>query len=136
MPASELTFCDFSHLDPDGSADASIQRGKFVQLRHKEAGEVIAFAPLNVCAFHAQIVHLYCNRQQPPWTFELNARGDDGSMHESDACIIGGGYLEIYNDIKRLSLSGSSKAYGSYNPIGLPEKLLGLPRFHSYKIIC
>ena len=136
MSAPELTFCDFSHLAQDVPAPAETQRGKFVQLLHQEQGEIIVFAPLSVCSFHAQIVMLYCNTQNPPWSFEINDRGDDGTLQEVAVQIVGGGYFDHFIDKRRLCLSGSSKAYGSYNPIGLPEKLLGLERFQSYKIIC
>lgn len=136
MTSSELIFLDFS--DPPANAEGvSVEvTGKFVQLSHESQGDFIIFAPLNKCTFHAQIVELFCKQQSPPWAYEMNSKGDDGTLYEDSATILGGGYLEIHFDKKRLKFSGSSKAFGAYSPFGLNEKMSLLDRFKDYKIFC
>ena len=134
---STITFIDLGLVFREKlNPHVSFNNGKFVQLQHKELGEFIVFAPLELCSFHAQIVDCFSQLQTPHWAFELNLKKDDGVLHEEHAKIIGGGYFEILDDRKRLNLSGHSLAFGDYEAYGLPEKMAKVDRFSEYKIFC
>lgn len=133
---SLIHFFDFSNQSKKSLDFGDVYQGKFVQIKHQQLGEYIVFAPQTVCVFHAQIMNLFCNQQSPPWAYEMNNREDDGKLYEEEAEIVGGGYFEIYEDKKRLNLSGSSKAFGSYSPYDLDQKLNSVPRFSEYTVFC
>ena len=93
-------------------------------------------APKELCTFHAQIVDLFCSSIQPNWAFQLNSKSDNGTMYENEATIIGGGFYEILEDQRRLTLSGASLAFGDYEAYGFENKLKELERFKNFRIFC
>jgi hypothetical protein len=132
-----MTFIDLGQVFKEElNSQASIDQGKFVQITHDDLGEFVIFAPLELCPFHAQIVDRFSKLQTPLWSFELNLKKDDGTLHEERARIIGGGYFEVLPDRKRLNLNGHSLAFGDYEAFGLPEKMATVQRFADYKIFC
>ena len=112
----------------------NIHVGKFVQIRHGDEVEHIVFAPKELCVFHAEIISLFCSIQAPAWAFSLSPKNDDGTLHEENATIIGGGFFELLEDRRRLNLEGQSQAYGDYESFGLGDRLKDLPRFSGFKI--
>lgn len=124
------TFADHLPLGHQGN------QGKFIQLRHEERGEIIVFASRELCTFHAQIMSYFCQDQSPQWAFDLNPKQDNGDLYEDQVQIIGGGYLEILDDRKRLNLSGQSMAFGDYDGYDLDKKLVSTERFKGYRVFC
>ena len=131
-----LTFLDLGELHAGDLSECERSKGKFVQVRHQEFGEFIIFAPPSLCTFHAQIMELFCLQQRPAWAFEINEKRDDGALYEENAEIVGGGHFEVYENKKRLNLSGASLAFGDYEPYLLDQKLQNIPRFDGFRIFC
>jgi hypothetical protein len=132
----EFTFINFCEEVKDQLPESQLNKGKFVQIRHENEGEYVIFSPLALCAYHAQIVERFCHLQKPNWSFEMNNKGDDGDLLEVGVSFIGGGFFEIFEDRKRLNLSGVSQAYGRYEGYGLDLKLKSTEQFSDYSIFC
>jgi len=131
-----LHFYHLGEIYQDRIPNANISKGKFVQIRHSALGEFLLLAPSELCTFHAQIVDLFSHTIAPNWCFKLNQKSDDGTLHEENARIIGGGYYEILPEQKRLNLGGVSLAFGDYEAYGIEQKLKKLDRFKEYRIFC
>lgn len=131
MSPFSVNFCLHEDGSPYNSGDL---KGKFVQIHHEKCGEFAVFAPLSLCAYHAQIVEIFCRTQSPPWAFELSRKGDNGHPLDDSLHILGGGYFELCDRDHWLRLNGASQAYGEYQVYGFEEKLSGHERFRGYKI--
>ena len=107
--------------------------GKFVQLQHPTLGEFLVLATENRYRFHANIIDSFCQRQTPPWRFQMNLKRDYGEPIDHHFEIIGGGYW-YRNKIKKvLDFYGSSQAFGPYSAEQLVDKIKQTD-FNHYKI--
>lgn len=106
----------FELLTHDGVP--STATGKFVQIE-SASDQILAFAPREMCTFHANIVHRFAELNG--LAGEFNAKRDEFSLEPTDGRVIGGAHWKLSNRI--IELFGHSMAYGGLDLVATKEAL-------------
>ena len=120
----EFRFIDYSYtyyVGRKGPIPAS-RGGKFVQLRNAYY-EYVVLAPVKMSAYHANIVERFCRDERIEGKYR-SRKMDDYQLRAAGWEIVGGGFWQMEEKKKWLSLRGASQAYGRFDPEGLKGKIL------------
>jgi hypothetical protein len=127
-------FMDLSETEsPLASSVAGdgTKAGKFVQLRSPDC-EFIVFAPAQMCKYHSDIVLKFAALHDID--VAKNGKGDATGFVDPGWRILGGGKAAINTTRRKLSLGGSSQAFGPFEDRGIAARLGSLKQFEGFSI--
>jgi hypothetical protein len=107
------------------------RNGKFIQVRDSDT-EYLVLSPKRLSPYHANIAERFFLARGIAGTY--NRKRDHYTVHDPDWVIAGGGIWEIDDEARKLSLSGTSMAYGGYDPRGLARRLRSADPLSGYRI--
>lgn len=131
----EFRLLDYSsvHFGTGKKGPLPVKRkGKFVQIRDGDV-EYMVLSPAGLSAYHANIVERFCLGEQIEGVYRTG-KMDDFKVHDAGWDIVGGGYWQIDDAEKRLSLSGSSQVYGRFDSAGLAKRILSHDEMAGYDV--
>lgn len=120
----EFRLIDYSYIHyvgKNGPVPPS-RGGKFVQIRNAYY-EYVVLAPVRMSQYHANIVELFCRDENIDGKY-TSKKMDEYQLKAAGWEIVGGGFWQMEEDIKWLSLRGASQAYGRFDPKGLAGRIL------------
>jgi hypothetical protein len=110
---------------------AAERRGKFIQVRRSDT-EYLVLSPRAGAAYHANIAERFFSEMGVPGRY--NRKRDSYQVKAPGWSIVGGGHFELNEDWREFRLSGTSMAYGRFDPAGLREKLAASGPLSGYRI--
>ncbi|NIP95283.1 MAG: hypothetical protein GWO24_18285 [Akkermansiaceae bacterium] len=114
-----------------GDREPRERRGKFIQVRSGDS-EHLVFAPREMCTFHANIAERFFDALG--FSGRYNRKRDHFTPRAAGWEIVGGGHWSAEDIKKELELSGTSMAYGRFDPEGLLERLSRIKALSGYTI--
>jgi hypothetical protein len=126
---------DYGTPDPravKAGTRASERRGKFIQVRNGDT-EYLALSPKALAAYHANIAERFFSEMGI--TGSYNRKRDSYRVKSPGWSIVGGGHFALDEERRELHLSGTSMAYGRFDPAGLRERLYTSGILPGYRII-
>jgi hypothetical protein len=120
----EFRLVDYSYIHYVGRKGPvpSKRGGKFVQLRNAYY-EYVVLAPVEFSTYHANIVERFCRDERIDGRYTTR-KMDEYRLKAAGWQVVGGGFWEMEEDGKFLSLRGASQAYGRFDEEGLADKIL------------
>jgi hypothetical protein len=110
---------------------AAERRGKFIQVRKPDT-EYLVLSPRAEAAYHANIAERFFSEMGVPGSY--NRKRDSYRVKDPGWSIVGGGYFELSEDRREFHLSGTSMAYGRFDPSGLCERLSASGSLSGFRI--
>jgi hypothetical protein len=130
----EFRMIDYSYIHYVGKKGPVPEKrgGKFVQLRNAYY-EYLVLSPVGFAEYHANVVARFCHEEKIEGAYS-SKKMDAYELRAAGWEIVGGGFWEVEEHRKWLSLRGASQAYGRFDSEGLKEKILSYDGMSGYDV--